>query len=319
MNKKHNICILGGTGFVGHHLVNRLARDGHNIKVLTRRRERHRELLILPTVQLIEANAHDEATLVQQFKGCDVVINLVGILNERKKGDFQRAHVELPKKVITACKKNSVTRLLHMSALAADAKNGPSQYLKTKGEGEALVLQAKDINVTTFRPSVIFGPEDSFFNRFAGLLKLTPYFFPLACPNSKFAPVYVNNVAEAYARAIDNKATFKQSYDLCGPNVYTLKQLVQYTARLVGLKRYVMGLSHGISRLQATLLEFIPGKPLSRDNFLSLQIDSVCQGDFPAVFDITPTAVEAIVPNYLARRDTRSRFFSYRTQARREE
>jgi uncharacterized protein YbjT (DUF2867 family) len=312
VTRKHSICVLGGTGFVGRHLVARLARDKHQVKVLTRRRERHRDLLVLPTVELVEANVHDEAALFEQFKGVDVVINLVGILNERRKGAFKQAHVELPRKVLAACKKNNIKRLLHMSALHADVAKGPSLYLKTKGEGEQLVYAATDIDTTSFRPSVIFGPDDSFLNRFAELLKLAPYFFPLACPNSRFAPVYVNDVAEAYANAIDNRATFNQGYDLCGPHVYSLKKLIEYTAEQAGLKRRIIGLSNSLSFLQAVTMEHAPGKPFTRDNFKSLQVDSVCQEGFPVVFGITPTPLESVVPSYLGRSNYRARFFTYR-------
>ncbi|MEO5703230.1 MAG: complex I NDUFA9 subunit family protein, partial [Gammaproteobacteria bacterium] len=191
--KTTTVCLLGGTGFVGHHLIRQLTESGYRLRILTRRRERNRDLLVLPNVDLVEADIQDEQVLTRQFMGCDAVINLVGILNEKGSNGsgFRRAHVELPRKILQACLASGVTRVLHMSALNADADKGSSHYLRSKGAGEDLLHSMQGLRVTSFRPSVIFGPGDSFFNRFATLLKLSPLFFPLACPNARFAPVYV--------------------------------------------------------------------------------------------------------------------------------
>ncbi len=299
---QHTIAILGGSGFVGHHLCATLTRQGHELRVLTRRRDPHRDLLVLPTLTLIECNVHDPTALSQALQGCDMVINLVGILNEKSHdgSGFHRAHVELPQKVVDACRANNIHRLLHMSALGADAEHGPSFYQRTKGEGERLAHDS-GLTVTTFRPSVMFGEHDAFFNRFASLLKWTPGLFPLACANARFAPVFVGDVVEAYSRAIDNPETFGKGYELCGPKIYTLRQLVEYTASVLGLRRRVIPLPNGLSRFQANLLEYFPGKPFSRDNYLSLQRDNVCSGDFPAEFGIMPRSLENEVPRYLHR------------------
>ncbi len=299
---QHTIGILGGSGFVGHHLCARLTEAGHQLRVLTRRSEPHRDLLVLPTLELVECNVHDLDALTQALAGCDVVINLVGILNEKRHdgSGFRRAHVELPRKVIEACRANNIHRLLHMSALGADAEHGPSFYQRTKGEGERLVHDS-GLTVTTFRPSVMFGNHDSFFNRFGGLLKLTPGIFPLACANARFAPAFVGDVVEAYTRAIDNPATYGKGYELCGPRIYTLRQLVEFTASQLGLKRLIVPLPDWVARLQANILEYFPGKPFSRDNYLSLQVDNVCSGDFPAEFGIIPHSLESEVPKYLHR------------------
>lgn len=317
--RHHHICILGGSGFVGHHLAARLTEDGHDLRILTRRRESHRDLLVLPTLEIMECNVHDQEALNQAIAGCDVVINLVGILNEKgHNGEgFRHAHVELAKKVITACRVNGIRRLLHMSALGADAEHGASVYQRTKGEAENLVHASEGIHVTSFRPSIMFGPGDSFFNRFAGLLRMTPLFFPLACPDARFAPAYVGDVVECYARAIDNPETYGKSYSLCGPHVYTFKQLVEYTARLIGLRRWIIPLPDGLSRLQANVMEYVPGKPFSRDNYLSMQHDNVCQGEFPAEFGIIPRSIESEVPRYLAGKHERARYGDFRHIARR--
>ncbi len=314
------ICVLGGTGFVGHHLAHRLVEHGYRVRVLTRRRERHRDLLILPALDLVEADIHNLRALAEQFTGCDAVINLIGILNEKGHdgSGFRAAHVDLPSKIVRACLASGVERVLHMSALNASARTAPSQYLRTKGEGEDLLHAAPDLRVTSFRPSVIFGPGDSFINRFADLLRRIPLILPLACPQARFAPVYVEDVAETLVRALPDFHTVGKRYDLCGPRTYTLQQLVEYTARVLGKKRRVLGLNDRLSRLQAAVFEYLPGKPFSRDNYLSLQVDSLCRDDFPAIFGIKPTPLEFVVPDYLAPRGVRTRYPGYRTHANRD-
>ncbi|QMU62149.1 MAG: NAD-dependent epimerase/dehydratase family protein [Gammaproteobacteria bacterium] len=291
------ICVLGGTGFVGSHLCAELVKRGHQVKVLTRQRERHRDLLVLPSLELNQANVHNERDLKLHFENCDAVVNLVGILNEKGRdgNGFHVAHVELARKVITMCSTCKVPRLLHMSALNA-SPDEKSFYLRTKGEAENYVhtFAANKIAVTSFRPSVIFGAEDSFTNRFASILKLTPIVFPLACANTKFAPVYVDDVVQVMADALTDKRTFEQRINLCGPKQYSLKVLVKYVANMSNLRRTVFGLPNWASKLQAGILEFIPGKPFSIDNYRSLQKDSVCTDA-----KLCPTALESIVPGYL--------------------
>lgn len=317
--KKHSICILGGTGFVGQSLAAGLVKQGHSVRLLCRRRERHRDLLVLPTIEIIKADIHDTKQLDHHFKGIDVVINLVGILNEKRdngKG-FHHAHVALTEKVIAACKANNITRLLHMSALHADATMGKSYYLKTKGQAEDLVHKASALNVTSFRPSVIFGPRDSFTNRFAQLLKITPLILPLACASSRFAPVYVEDVAQAFISCIDNTQSYGQRYDLCGPRTYTLLDLVHYISDLSGHNRMIISLGRFNSWLQANLLQYVPGKPLSRDNYRSLQTDSICKeghNDLQDQLNIKPTPLESVAPIYLKHYSSRQRFQHYRTR-----
>ena len=314
------ICLLGGTGFVGKHLAHRLTQQGHQVRVLTRRRERHRELLVNPAVKLIESDIHDTEQLRRQFAGVDVVINLVGILNEsgKKGAAFRRAHVQLPEKIVAAALASGVRRLLHMSALNADAREPHSLYLKTKGEGEDRVHAAAEqgLIVTSFRPSVIFGPGDSFFNRFARLLRLAGPVFPLACPNSRFAPVCVTDVCEAMCRSLDN-ATGGERLELCGPDVYSLRELVEYTRDVLDLRCRVIGLGDALSRLQARALGMVPGKPFSMDNYHSLQKASTCSNNALPTLGIKPAPVTAVVPGYLAGRNSRGRYQSLRRQARR--
>lgn len=296
----NKVCVLGGSGFVGSHLASKLYERGYSVSVPCRNINRAKHLSVLPTVTLVEANVHDPETLIRLFRGADAVINLVGILHEGKRDAFQRVHVELPRKVVEACRAAGVKRLLHMSALGGNP-DGLSRYQRSKGEGEALVMAAhgEDLAVTVFRPSVIFGPEDSFLNLFARLLPWAPV-FPLGSPKARFQPVYVGDVAQAYVASLNNPATFGQRYELCGPTVYTLQELVEYVAMVKGLKRTVMPLSDGISSLQATLLGLMPVKMLTRDNYLTLKTDAVCGCPFPEVFGIRPAALETIAPQYLA-------------------
>ncbi|MGH8798738.1 MAG: complex I NDUFA9 subunit family protein [Casimicrobiaceae bacterium] len=299
------ILVLGGSGFVGRHLVARLAADGRRVIVPTRSRERARHLILLPTVDVVEADVHDPAVLAALVRGAAAAVNLVGILNELRRGDFLRVHVELPRKLIEACRAAAVPRLLHMSALNADTR-GPSEYLRSKGQAEALVA-ASGMQWTIFQPSIIVGREDSFLNLFAKLERLLPV-IALACAGARFQPVSVDDVAIAYVRALADDATHGQRYRLCGPKVYTLRELVAYVGELTGHRRPIVALGPGLSRLQARVLEYLPGKLMSRDNLASMQRDSVCDCAYPSLLGGPPTALEAIAPEYLAPAAPASRF-----------
>ena len=238
--KPQSIVVLGGTGFVGHHLVPRLQRDGHCITLLSRNREQHRELGVLPRVAVVNADVHDHAALTRHLAGADAAINLVGILNERGSDGrgFRKAHVELTENLIAACAAAHVPRLLQMSSLRAG--EGDSHYLATRGEADARV-QASELAWTIFRPSVIFGPGDGLFFRFARLLRMAPV-LPLARAHAKFAPVYVGDVAEAFARALIHPHTIGRIYELAGPRAIELREVVRWTARMIGKRRLVIGL-----------------------------------------------------------------------------
>lgn len=294
--KHERIVILGGSGFVGTHLSSRLVQEGHDVVVLTRQ---HHLGKSPSNIEVKKCDVHNLNMLTQALSGCTVAINLVGILNERGHNGrgFYRAHVELAEKVVAACKANGIERLLHMSALGASANSGPSFYLRSKGEAEN-VVHASGLKVTSFRPSVIFGEGDSFFNRFAQLMVI-PGPFPLACAKARFAPIWVEDVAACFASTIAKEETVGQRYDLCGPKEYSLLELVQYTANVRGRRKWLLPLGDTISALQARVLEWFPGKPFSRDNFNSMKSASICQGAFPAVFDVVPSTIESVVPNYL--------------------
>jgi len=318
---KKRICILGGSGFVGRHLCALLARERHHIRVLTRRWLKARNLLVYPTLELVETDVHFASKLSVHFRDCDAVVNLVGILNEGSSESerFETAHAALPEKVVEACQFNRVPRLLHMSALNA-AYDAPSKYLRTKAAGEdaAHAGSASGIHVTSFQPSVIFGLDDDFFNRFAKLLSISPLIFPLACPGSRFAPVHVEDVARAFVDALDDKTTYGKRFQLCGPRDYSLLELVEYTARTAGIRRAVIELGEELSKLQALVLERLPGKPFSYDNYRSLQVDSVCSCNGLEQFGISPASIEAIVPRYLGKENKTGRYQDLRAHAGRD-
>lgn len=315
--KIQRVCVLGGTGFVGRNLVARLSNQGCKVRVLTRHPQRNRAVEVLPGVELVGADVHDPNVLQQQFAGCDAVINLVGVLHEYPGQSFRAVQAELPGKVVEACRATGIKRLLHMSALHADAVKGPSQYLFTKGEGERTVMAAEDLAVTCFKPSIIFGPDDAFFNKFADLLKSNPV-LPLACPNSRFAPVYVGDVARAFETALENDATIGKSYELCGPRVYTFKELVEDIARMLGKKRLVVGLPDALARLQAKIFGMLPVKIFTTDNYLSLQVDSVCGCNGFEELGITTHSVEGIMPLHFANKTQRRRYDALRQAAGRD-
>jgi uncharacterized protein YbjT (DUF2867 family) len=295
-----NICVLGGTGFVGTALINRLTQQGHWVSVPTRDPERNQRLRVLPTVRLVRANVHDARVLDRLVDGMDAVVNLVGILNERGRSTFQHVHVDLVAKLVAALKAGRVARLLHMSALGADPR-GPSRYLRSKGEAEALVrAAAPHADCTMFRPSVIFGPGDSLTNRFAGLLRLSHGWLPLARAHARFAPVYVGDVAEAFVHALSHRETFGQTYELGGPQVMTLEQIVRTTAAVAALPCRIVRLPDALGRLQGAVMGLVPGKPFTLDNFRSLTRDSVCTEDGFARLGLRRHALMEILPTYLA-------------------
>jgi uncharacterized protein YbjT (DUF2867 family) len=300
--------VLGGTGFVGTELVTRLALDGHWVRVPTRNPERALRLRVLDTVELRTADVHSPPALGQLFAGCDAVINLVGILNPHRGAGFHAVHAELPAKVLAAARAAGVRHVLHMSALGADPQ-GPSQYLRSKGAGEALLRAAPppatqaQPAVTIMRPSVIFGAGDSLTNRFAKLLRLTAGFLPLARARARFAPIHVRDVARAFSQALLSRDSFGRTYQLCGPDVMTLAELVRLTARVARLPCHIVALPDALARMQGLVMGLLPGTPFSLDNFRSLTIDCVCREDGCAQLGIRPAHMLAVLPTYLGNDD----------------
>ncbi|MFO1281269.1 MAG: complex I NDUFA9 subunit family protein [Burkholderiales bacterium] len=290
------VLVVGGSGFVGRALVARLAALGDRVVVPTRRRDRAREVVLLPTVDVVEADVHDGAALAGLATGADAVVNLAGILNESRRETFERAHVALAGVVVDACRKAGVRRLVHMSALGAGPE-GPSRYLKSKGAAEALVANS-GLDWSIFRPSVIFGPDDRFLNLFIGLAKFAPV-FPLAGASARFQPVHVGDVVRAMAHALGDPGCVGRRYDLCGPKVYTLRELVRWACGTAGVGRPIVALAGPLATLQAFALEHLPGGLMSRDNLASMRVDNVCACPFPPEFGFAPAALEALAPAWL--------------------
>jgi NADH dehydrogenase len=296
------VAVCGGTGFVGQALVTGLVRAGHGVRIPTRDPGRADALRTLPSVELLRGDVYDSDFLRRCLDGCDVVVNLVGILNERGHdgAGFRRAHVEFTAGVLRAMHAVRATRLLQMSALNADAAHGRSHYLRSKGEAERLVRAEAQLGWTILRPSVIFGAGDSLTRRFARLLRWSGGLMPLARAQARFAPIHVEDVAEAFLRALHGGAAEHQVYELCGPEVLTLRQIVQLTARAAHLPCHVLPLPDALGRLQAALMDWLPGKPFSSDNFRSLLTDSVCHEDGCARLGLRPAGFGPLLPEWLS-------------------
>jgi len=301
------IAIIGGSGFIGSHLVNALVEMGKDVRIATRRRYNARHLTLLP-IDVIETDVFDPVQLARFVEETDCVINLVGTLHGKRRTpygpEFARAHVELPTRIAAACEGKGVHRLIHLSALGADS-NGPSMYARSKGDGEKAV-HASNLAWTVFRPSVVFGPEDRFLNMFARLQRHLPI-VPLACAHARFQPVYVGDVAEAYVRALLDRHTDGFIYELGGPQVYELEELVRLAGRYAGHERRILALPDGLARLQARFFELLPGEPvITRDNLDSMKVDNVVHPSTnnkvltTAALGIKLTALEAVAPQYLA-------------------
>lgn len=316
-----NILLLGGSGFVGRHVAEKLARLQWRVTVPTRRSVNARHLQTLPLLEVVEVDVHNEVALTQLVKGHDAVVNLVAILHGSEKA-FQKAHVQLPMKLARACSAAGVSRVVHISALGADAA-GPSLYQRSKAAGEQ-TLQSAGLRLSVLRPSVIFGAEDKFLNLFAKLQQVFPV-MPLAGSATRFQPVWVEDVADAVLRCLQNDTTIGQTYEACGPDVFTLKELVQLAGRLSSSKggqggqgRPVLPLPLWAGKLQALMMELAPGEPLmSRDNLASLQVDNVASGQLPglAALGLTPESLHAVAPSYLGQRGLRSGLLAMRKTA----
>ena len=316
------VLILGGTGFVGSHVCQKLALLPLRITLPTRRPENAKHLQSLPTVDVLQADVHDEAALARLLAGHDAVVNLVAILHGTEAA-FNRVHVELPQKLARACQTAGVRRVVHVSALGA-ALDAPSMYQRSKARGEQVLnasMQAGALDLTLLRPSVIFGAEDKFLNVFAKLQQIFPI-IPLAGADTRFQPVWVDDVAQAIVQCLQDPQTAGQTFDLCGPAVMTLRQLVEFSGKASGIRhgqgRPVFGLPLALGRLQAALMSLAPGEPLmSRDNLDSMAVDNITDGRLPglAALGITAASVEAVASVYLSARGKRSVFQDMRRTA----
>ncbi len=311
------VLVLGGSGFVGRHVCEQLVRAGHQVTVPTRRASRAASVQTLPGLTVIEIDVHDDAALAALMAGHSAVVNLIAVLH----GDearFERMHVQLPQRIAAAMRQAGVERLVHVSALGADLQ-GPSLYQRSKARGEA-VLASAGLDLTVLRPSVIFGAEDRFLNLFADLQQVFP-FMPLAGSGTKFQPVWVNDVAAAIVRCLQDRRTIGQTCEACGPETFTLGELVKRSGQWAGVNggkgRPVIPLPRWVGWLQALAMEMLPGEPLmSRDNLASMAVDNVASGQLPGLqaLGITPAALSAVAPTYLGHKGPRSRLEGWRSQ-----
>lgn len=307
------IVLIGASGFFGGYLLRALTADQYQCIVLTRSSVRRACVGMLPGVELVQADVHDQDVLAEQFAGADAVVSMAGILNGSS-DDFQKVHVKLVEGIVAACQKAGVKRLLHLSAL--NAGKGSSHYLKSKGEAEAFLSSVEGLEITIFQPSVIFGDGDNFFNQFAGMLKLMPV-LPLACPRARLQPVFAEDVATVMAASLEDPMTWGKSYELVGPQSFTLKELVTWTAKTQGQRRVVIGLPGPLSAMMAMLLNPVPAAPFSWDNYKSLKTDSTSSTNGFAYFHLDPKSIDLVVPDYMAGSSRQRRLQSLRRQPRR--
>jgi len=309
---KKNILVLGGTGFVGRHVCEKLQREGWAITVPTRRAHNAQSVQHLPGLTVIEANAHDEAALTRLLPGHDAVVNLIAILHGTEAA-FEHVHVELPKKLARACVATGVTRLVHISALGV-ALDSPARYQRSKARGEA-ALRAAALELTVLRPSVIFGAGDRFLNLFAKLQSIFPV-VPLAGAHARFQPVWVEDVAQAVVASLEQNNSIGQTYECAGPEVLTLADLVRIAGRYGSSQRPILPLPMALGKLQAMLMELAPGEPLmSRDNLAAMSVDNVASGQWPdlTALGIHPASVHTVAPTYLGTQGGRSSLLKARS------
>jgi len=295
-----SVFVMGGTGFIGKHLTARLVRAGHDVTVLTRSRATHRDMLVLPTLRLIEGDPYDVATLSRVLSACDAVVNLVGIANESRRGrnSFHRAHVELTQQLVTACRNTDTGRLVQLSALKA-GPDAPSKFLRTKGEADEIVRNS-GLDWTVLQPSVVFGPQDKLINQLASLLLKLPV-IPLPRANARLAPVFVGDVAEAALRVMRGRSSIGKTFELCGPRVFSMREIMLLAAQAAGRRRLIVPLASSSSMVMSRLLERFPGKPFSVDNYKTLSVHSICASGAPGLRDIgiEPSAFEPAVRRQL--------------------
>ena len=312
------VLVLGGSGFVGRQVCEQLARLGWHITVPTRRAVNAASVQSLPGLTVIEASVHKEADLARLMPGHDAVVNLVAVLHGNEER-FEQVHVDLPGKIASAMKKAGVQRLVHISASGAD-QQGPSMYQRSKARGET-VLHNAGLQLTVLRPSVIFGAEDKFLNLFADLQAVAP-FMPLAGSGTRFQPVWVGDVARAVVVCLQKLDTVGQTYELCGPDVMTLGELVQRAGQWAGVNqgrgRPVIGLPMWVGWLQAAAMELAPGEPLmSRDNLASMKVDNIATDQYPGLqaLGIAAASAAGVAPTYLGHRGPRSKLNRWRAGA----
>jgi uncharacterized protein YbjT (DUF2867 family) len=313
-----NVAIVGGSGFIGQALASTLASRGKSVRVITRKRESAKALWLLPKVEIVEADPHDEASLYEALENAESVVNLVGVLHSKPGKpwgpDFDAAHVKLPARIARCMNRRKIRRLVHISALGA-AEHAPSMYLRSKAAGEAALRANQGIDLTILRPSVVFGPGDQFLNLFAKLQKFSPV-IPLATPHARFQPIDVRDLSTAIANCLDNPATIGKQYECVGPDVLTLYEIVHWAGVYAGCPRPIIPLPDGAAWAQAWVMEHLPGKPLmSRDNLASASIPNVGSAPLSPELGIEkPHSLHAVAPTYLGKESPRQRLSDRRAK-----
>ncbi|MDH3661514.1 MAG: complex I NDUFA9 subunit family protein [Alphaproteobacteria bacterium] len=298
------ITIFGGAGFIGRHLVRKLATSGWRIRVISRSPGLAGHLQPLGDVGQIVVQSEsgtDEAALGRLLEGSQAVVNLVGILYETGKQRFDEVHGERPGRIARAAANAGVGRLVHVSAIGADDQSS-SAYARSKAKGEAAVRQAFD-SAVIIRPSIVIGPEDDFFNRFAAMARVLPVLPLIGGGKTRFQPVYVGDVADAIVATLERADAKGRTYEIGGAKTYSFEELLRYMLDVIGRKRFLVDLPFGMAALQARFLEWLPVPPLTRDQLELLKSDNVV-GEGALTLDdlgIAPTPIETVAPSYLAR------------------
>lgn len=298
--QSQSVAVVGGSGFVGRHLAEKLRLRGHRVTIFTRCSSDTLAARLAPA-EVAEVDTGSTNACINALKGHGVLINLAGILHESRGQSFLSAHAQLPARLVQACEAAGVGRYLHMSALRADMKDPPSAYLRSKARGEAAAAATNSLAVDVFRPSIIFGAGDNFFGQFAAMLRWLPV-FPLVCPTAEFAPVWVDDVAEAFARVLEGESapgTFR-AHDLCGPRTYTFRELIEFTSAAMGKRRLVIGVPNWAARLQGLALQQLPDPLFTLDNYRSLQVPSTCECNALLSLGIEPSALETVMTPLLS-------------------
>jgi uncharacterized protein YbjT (DUF2867 family) len=316
------VTVFGGSGFVGRHVVRALAKRGWRVRAAVRRPDLAGHLQpmgIVGQIMAVQANLRYPDSIARAVEGADAVVNLVGILYETGRQSFDAVQAEGPRAVARAAALAGIANVVQMSAIGADAAS-PATYAQTKAAGEKAVL-AEVPSATILRPSIVFGPEDNFFNQFAGLARMLPALPLIGGGHTKFQPVFVGDVAEAVARALDGQAQPGAAYELGGPKVWTFREILEYILKETQRSRPLVPLPFPIAELQGRLLELLPMKPLlTRDQVLMLKSDNVVSDAAKAAgltldgLGITPESVESVVPTYLYRFRRAGQFDREKTQ-----
>jgi NADH dehydrogenase len=296
--------VFGGTGFIGRYVIQSLAREGYTIRVPTRFTADAgylRTYGVVGQINPIALSLHDHASIIKAVEGSDIVVNLLGALAPTRRESFEFLQAEVPGRIARAAAATGARAMVHISAIGAD-KASKSAYAASKAHGEDLVRAAFP-QATILRPSIVFGPEDEFFNRFAAMAQIAPALPLIGGGKTRFQPVYVADVAEAVAACVKNGEAAGKTYDLAGPEIYTFRQLMELMLGMIGLKRMLVSIPFGIAEIQGRLLELLPGKLLTRDQVTLLKRDNVAEPGMPGLNDlgITPTALEIVLPSYMDR------------------